>query len=256
MSKKIGPAKGEAGTDRVYGLYKEGKLQLLSEDDVIRFSCARCGDCCLGVDVVLTPADVRKAAVFLGMKPLVFIKEFCNVAEEPHSGRPIVWLRKEPNCPFLHFTRTEEPQGPSPESVRTSCSIYSARPMSCTQYPIGRMLANGDWKIFMSPRPCPGLGKGQEMTVRRYVEVNGLRERWKESDKFVEESTAFAKAHVPWKLAFRFFYDFEGMIDEMRQQEDEAAGGTLARLMEEAGIQGVRRTLFDQIIQKNWTEDG
>jgi len=79
-------------------------------DFITHFDCTTCGRCCCELSIPITPIDVRRLAVRLGLTDEQMAQKFFDVQKE--GGKK--------TCPFLD---------------KTSCSIYHARPAVCRQFP-------------------------------------------------------------------------------------------------------------------------
>ena len=97
------------------------------------FSCKQCGACCRQPGFVyLQAGDVERLAVFLRMDVYAFTETYCLLFDRKHLA-----LKKHPNevCLFLG---------------EKGCSVYSARPSQCRDFPKG-------WKTEKSLEYCPAL---------------------------------------------------------------------------------------------------
>ena len=99
------------------------------------FECRRCGACCNQPGFVyLSPEDAERLAVFLHKDSYAFTEQYCLLMDRRHLA-----LRKRPDetCLFLELH---------------GCSVYSARPQQCRDFPLG-------WKTERSLDYCDGLKK-------------------------------------------------------------------------------------------------
>ena len=77
--------------------------------------CLECANCCKSISPVVTDKDIQRIAKFLRVKPSQFVTDYLRLDDENDYV-----FRTQP-CPFL--------------GADYYCSIYSARPKACAEYP-------------------------------------------------------------------------------------------------------------------------
>ncbi|MFM2146561.1 MAG: hypothetical protein RL732_1397 [Bacteroidota bacterium] len=96
---------------RIAGLVDDADRQVWKEVD-----CLSCANCCKTMSPTYTPADIKRIAGFLKMKPDDFKKKWLR------KDRGGDWLNKTEPCQFL--------------DLKTNyCSIYEVRPADCAGFP-------------------------------------------------------------------------------------------------------------------------
>jgi len=80
-----------------------------------KIDCLECANCCKTISPVVTDKDIQRIAKFLKRKPGDFVNEYLFLDSDGD------YVFKTQPCPFL---------GPD-----NYCSIYSARPKACAEYP-------------------------------------------------------------------------------------------------------------------------
>lgn len=77
---------------------------------------------------------------------------------------------------------------------KDGCKLYENRPSCCRNYPLARVI-DEDWKsgnritryhLQQQTAHCEGFGRGPDLTVERYVEMNGLGPYEKANDIFLD----------------------------------------------------------------------
>ncbi|HCW09364.1 MAG TPA: zinc/iron-chelating domain-containing protein [Cytophagales bacterium] len=87
----------------------------LHEEVFEEIDCLTCANCCKTTSPIFYQSDIERAAKFLKMKPGDFIEKYLKVDEDKDFV-----LQSSP-CAFL--------------DSENYCSIYSARPKACREYP-------------------------------------------------------------------------------------------------------------------------
>lgn len=99
------------------------------------FICRRCGACCRQPGFVyLHEEDVERLAGYLSMDVYDFTDRYCLLTDRIHLS---LKKKSDETCLFL------ESKG---------CSVYSARPQQCRDFPI-------KWKTEKSLSYCEGLNR-------------------------------------------------------------------------------------------------
>ncbi len=158
----------------------------LGPDDRFRFAChpgISCFNrCCGDVNIFLSPYDVLRMKKRLGMTSGEFLEKYAITPVQKDMRTPVVVLRmnedQSKTCPFL---------------TEAGCGIYSDRPWPCRMYPLG-LAASKDtpdgWQgerfyFMLQEEGCRGFEESQEVTVRQWLEDQGLDDydRWGEGFK-------------------------------------------------------------------------
>ena len=149
----------------------------LKKSDAICFECKMCGDCCKNRErekIMLTGADVYRAARALGLQTEDFILNYCNVHVGNMSRCPIITLQaRDPGgaCPLLE------------EDGR--CTIQCDKPTVCAIYPLGRYYdtENQTYHYFtQDDEHCPGSSATKKTTLKEWRENFNLEE----ADKYAK----------------------------------------------------------------------
>jgi Fe-S-cluster containining protein len=100
---------------KTHGL-NERRFRRLAEEIEEQIDCTVCANCCKVATARLTERDVERLARHLGVKPGVFVRDYCE--ESAEEG---LILRRTPDgCVFLEGT---------------VCMVYDQRPASCQDFP-------------------------------------------------------------------------------------------------------------------------
>lgn len=78
-------------------------------------NCLDCANCCKSISPIVSDNDIQRIAKYLRIKPSLFVDEYLKLDSDGD------FVFKAQPCPFLgedHY-----------------CSIYSARPKACAEYP-------------------------------------------------------------------------------------------------------------------------
>jgi Fe-S-cluster containining protein len=130
-------------------------------DRGLRFSCARCSECCR-IDpgfVFLRKNDVERLVSAVKMRYTEFIKRYCRWAPNA-DGREQLSLKEKANYDCIFWSN--------------GCALYEARPLQCRAYPFWpSMLASREaWEAVS----CAGMGRGT-LYSREEIEVLLARQR-------------------------------------------------------------------------------
>ncbi|MDR0597548.1 MAG: YkgJ family cysteine cluster protein [Treponema sp.] len=125
----------------------------------LRFSCARCSECCR-IDpgfVFLRKSDVAMLVYALELRYTEFIKRYCRWVPTAGGGKRLS-LKEKPNYDCIFWSK--------------GCALYEARPLQCRAYPFWpSMLASREaWEAAS----CPGMGTG---TLYSREEIEALLAR-------------------------------------------------------------------------------
>lgn len=102
---------------------------LIGLDDVFKFHCTQCGQCCIHrEDILMNPNDIYRAAKELSILPKEFVEKYCEYYLGSSSFMPVVRLKPRgliKRCPLLNNKK---------------CLIHNAKPTVCAMFPIGRAI--------------------------------------------------------------------------------------------------------------------
>ena len=189
----------------------------LGLDDTFKFGChpgVPCFNrCCHDVNIFLSPYDVLRLKKRLGMKSSEFLDKHALLPVQKDMKTPVVVLRmnddETKSCQFL----TDE-----------GCGVYSDRPWPCRMYPLG-MAAQKDtpdgwggekFYFLLKEEVCKGFGEDTELTVRQWLEDQGIHEydRWGDGFKeltlhefFEQEDSALSPERM--HMLFTACYDLD-----------------------------------------------
>ena len=146
----------------------------MSLDDTFTF---RCGPdlpcftrCCSDVSIVLTPYDVLRLKNALSIDSTDFITRHTLTSLAGEAKIPVLLLKmggETTSCPFVG---------------ERGCSVYANRPWACRMYPLGAaepQNPNPEARPFYFPVHedlCKGHGEGRTLTVREWIQDQGLEE--------------------------------------------------------------------------------
>lgn len=119
-------------------------------EELSRFQCHRCGNCCRGDGFVdMRPADIRRAAAYLDMEEADFLARF---AKRQPDGKWFLIDQGDPDksCVFL----TEE----------NLCRINPAKPQQCADFP-ERWRPRDLLEFCAGMRAAAGLPPPQRKTI-------------------------------------------------------------------------------------------
>jgi len=157
-----------------------------TEKDKFRFAChkglACFTQCCADVNIFLTPYDIIRIKNRLNISSGEFLEKYTVVPFTQEQRIPIVVLRmddeKDKRCPFVG------PEG---------CTIYKDRPWSCRMYPLGFASPKDgpgnvekEFYFLMEEGDCAGFADGKELTVREWLEEQGILEYNEKGEPFKE----------------------------------------------------------------------
>ena len=121
--------------------------------------------CCRDINQFLTPYDILRLKMHLGMSSERFLSQYTYHHTGPESGLPIVTLKPSDRhdllCPFV----TEK-----------GCRVYENRPSSCRMYPLARAVARSretgeiSERFMLLKEPhCLGFNQGNPQSVQQWI---------------------------------------------------------------------------------------
>jgi Fe-S-cluster containining protein len=117
--------------------------------DGLRFTCTRCGHCCIGEPgyVWVTDEELQNIARFRGETPAEVRGLYTRWSDR---GRI---LREKANGDCVFYDRTE------------GCTVYPVRPAQCRTWPFweSNLQTPEDWEETC--KVCPGSGQGELIPV-------------------------------------------------------------------------------------------
>jgi Fe-S-cluster containining protein len=142
--------------------------------DKFNFECQRCGSCCSDPPRI-NPKESSKMAEYLGLSNADFFKEYLSIEPDQFYIWKVLPSKKDDRCIFLK----------EPKQKPKYCEVYEAAPRQCR----GRPLFGGSYvgdivrpkAMKLQINQCPGLGKGKEHTVKRWIREKGLVKMWQEN---------------------------------------------------------------------------
>ena len=147
-----------------------------TENDKFTFSCHKglsCfTECCADVNIFLTPYDILRMKNRLDISSDEFLARYTLVPFNEKQQMPVVVLKMQDDehkrCPFV----SDE-----------GCTIYEDRPWSCRMYPLGfaspkegTSATETEFYFLMEEAHCKGFADGQELSVRQWLEDQGILE--------------------------------------------------------------------------------
>lgn len=256
-----------------------GKIPVLGPEDTFNFACDTCGLCCANTDILVTPYDLIRLRRYLGCATTDLIRRrLVEVFPGGRSRVPLAMISFRPLgddftvCPFLAHVADKDqlmqrmagrgkPTLEDLEAARVpgkmACAIYPARPGVCRSSPLGRVVTfypEGEedraWReqkvILVSPGPdCQGMKADNRVTVREWLEQNGVLPYWQASRSYQRLSVLMvdqglrlpeedsklpqgirAMLTALWQAAAAILFDFDAVgavvsqFPRNRQQED------------------------------------
>lgn len=157
-----------------------------TEKDKFRFTChkglACFTQCCADVNIFLTPYDIIRVKNRLNISSEEFLEKYTFVPFTKEQRIPLVVLKMDDNndkkCPFVSSE---------------GCTIYEDRPWSCRMYPLGFAspkespgTVEKEFYFLMEEGNCSGFADGKELTVRDWLEEQGILEYNEKGEPFKE----------------------------------------------------------------------
>ncbi len=149
-------------------------LPRLKKESVLLFRChpdIPCFNrCCGDLELTLSPYDVMRLRVALGIGSTEFLHKFATVSPLRGNGFPSVTLNMKDDanqsCPFV---------------TEAGCSVYAHRPGACRVYPVGRgasMDKEGNLSeeyLLVKEFHCMGFWEDTApLTVADYLQAQGM----------------------------------------------------------------------------------
>jgi Fe-S-cluster containining protein len=146
---------------------------VLSESDLMQLSCGVDGcdsNCCkASAPIVLNPYEI---ALICRERAMSYEDLLDIVDTDRADGFPLVMLPRNPVCHFW------TPSG---------CGIYSARPLACRLFPIGRVFDGFQSRLVLPGRNiCQGLAPSPAGTVADYVSSQKAAMQIQMADRWIE----------------------------------------------------------------------
>lgn len=226
---------------RLQEIYDNLDDMTLGIDDTFSFKCRGCGKCCRQrEDILLSPKDLYRLAVYLELTVADVLKQYCEVYQGSDSLMPIARLISiggNNRCPFLDGRK---------------CRVHTFKPGVCAMYPLGRYIrkepADDGAPIeirYINNKPdCDH--KEQKQTVRLWLARWGISHpdpfflRWQEvigsisqffhmlrdrqaTDKirYMLLNVVFESIYVNYDTSLPFEGQFEGNCVKLRDMLDE-----------------------------------
>lgn len=131
--------------------------------DGLAFECTCCGNCCTGPEgaVWFDEAEGKAMAEHLGMEHKEFLAAY---ARKINGHRSLRERETEHGFDCVFLDRETEPG-------KAFCSIYEVRPVQCRTWPFWPEVirSRAAWDRTRKATPCPGMGKGQVISVEEIV---------------------------------------------------------------------------------------
>jgi Fe-S-cluster containining protein len=190
-----------------------------TEEDKFVFSCHKglsCfTHCCADVNIFLTPYDVLRMKNRLGLSSEEFLARYTFVPFNEKQKMPVVVLKMQDDphkrCPFVSDD---------------GCTIYEDRPWSCRMYPLGyaspkqdSSTVESEFYFLMEEGDCRGFAEGRELSVRQWLEEQGILEYNEMGESFKEISlhSFFQKEETLGPEQMEMFYMVCYNLDKFRR---------------------------------------
>jgi len=194
-------------------------------DEPMGFNCGvenPCfNECCRDLNQALTPYDILRMKIALGVKSQIFLREYTSMHTGPGTGLPVVGFKPNPAtgyaCPFV----TEQ-----------GCSVYEDRPGSCRLYPLARAIAKDrasgaimEYFALIEEDHCQGFGKKEGKTVGQWLAGQNVAEHNRQNDKLME-LISLKNQIMPGQLEgaqsdifYMALYDLDEFRDKIQNQD-------------------------------------
>ena len=108
-----------------------------------RFSCTKCGNCCVKDGLVyLHPEELKLMAAHLNMTEDTFSKTF-HVLYDSASEQPVLEAKDGKGCPLLDSERR--------------CRVHAVKPSQCRTFPFWAELLDDEQAWVEAREDCPGM---------------------------------------------------------------------------------------------------
>ena len=157
---------------------------VLAETDLLQVACDSSGcssNCCTAsAPIVLNPYEIALICRASRMS----YEDLLDIVETDRAdGFPLVMLPRNPACHFW----TEK-----------GCRIYTARPLACRLFPIGRVYDGVQSRYVLPERNrCRGLVNAPAGTVADYIRMQDAALHLKMADRWIEFVNAVERLHLP-----------------------------------------------------------
>lgn len=129
----------------------------LDEEEIFRFDCTpdRCDlRCCTtGHPLVLNPFEIGRISRVTGLSFETLYEDYFETTRDPVTGMPLMTINREKGCRFLKDR---------------SCTVYTARPLVCRLFPLGKFYDEGFRYVLLSKNPCAGFEADRRQTAAGY----------------------------------------------------------------------------------------
>lgn len=159
---------------------------VLSESDLMQLSCGVDGcdsNCCkASAPIVLNPYEIA----LICRESAMSYEDLLDIVDTDRAnGFPLVMLPRNPVCHFW------EPSG---------CRIYTARPLACRLFPIGRVFDGLQSRLVLPGRNiCQGLAPSPAGTVAEYVKNQNAGMQIQMADRWIEFVNTIEQLPLPDK---------------------------------------------------------
>jgi len=160
-------------------------------EDTFRFDCLRCGTCCSNPPGV-NPRELSDMAKYKKLSKEDFFNRYITLTEDSVYGWKARINKIGDECVFY-----------SKEKGKASCEIHEKKPRQCLGRPVINLGGNpsrGLDSMMIYFEPCRGFGRGEEQTIRKWVEDRELVKAWKEEYDYIMTLLEMKKNMTVWEL--------------------------------------------------------
>jgi len=156
----------------------------IQDPDPVQLVCGIAGcpsNCCKNsAPIILNPYEVSLICSAAAMP----YEDLLDIVETDRAnGFPLVMLPRDPVC---HFWTSQ------------GCRIYSARPLACRLFPLGRVFDNGRSYIVLPDRNhCGGLVPSPSKTLVEYLREQDTQTQIEMADKWIAFVTEMEALNLP-----------------------------------------------------------